>query len=227
MRRHDCSTRSATVYNNGAAAAVYPGSEARKSAPLVFARRLPGRFPAAAARLERTPTPLLPPLHSYRTRGCPSIGVLSSLSLLLSLSRRVLHKRTPPLAAQPYFCLTHRNLFYSEMIWKRVAAPSPGGKDRDFMTKHVAATLACLADSRSRFQRCGMGPLVLIRTSSDGHPNFHRFCPCFSKSFERISTNLTKDKCVLCCWFLRFLPSRFPTRHRFINWPLENCNPAF
>lgn len=128
VRRHDCSTRSATAYNNGAAAAVYPGSEARKSAPLVFARRLPGRFPAAAARLERTPTPLLPPLHSYRTRGCPSIGVLSSLSLLLSLSRRVLHKRTPPLAAQPYFCLTHRTLFYSEMIWKRVTALSAQGK---------------------------------------------------------------------------------------------------
>lgn len=124
VRRHDRSTRSATVYNNGggggaaaAAAAVYPnGSKARKSAPLVFARRLPGRFPAATARLERTPTPLLPPLHSYRTRGCPSIGVLSSLSLLLSLSRRVLHKRTPPLAAQPYFCLTQRTLFYNRTI---------------------------------------------------------------------------------------------------------------
>ena len=130
---HDRSTRSATVYNNGAAAAVYPdGSEARKSAPLVFVRCLPGRFPAAVARLERTPTPFLPPLHSYRTRGCPSIGLLSSLSLLRSLSRRVLHKRTPPLAAQPYFYLTHRTLFYSEMIWKRVIAPSWGKRLRRF-----------------------------------------------------------------------------------------------
>jgi len=59
---------------------VYPdGSKTRKSAPLVSARRLtwPLACLAAAARLECTPTPLAPPLHSYGTRGCPSISARS------------------------------------------------------------------------------------------------------------------------------------------------------
>jgi hypothetical protein len=74
----------------------------------------------------------------------------------------------------------------------------------------------------------GMEPPVSTRASSN-----HQFRPC--KSFERVSPNLTKDRCASRCCSLRFIApnsfqSAFPVRrqHRFtINWPLENCNSAF
>jgi len=105
-----------------------------------------------STRVYPHPSLATPPLVSY-TRLPLHRRALFPIPPPQSLSRRVLHKRTPPLAAQPYFYLTHRTLFYSEMIWKRVTAFSRGKDCGDFMTKHVAATLAGCSPRNSIAER--------------------------------------------------------------------------